>query len=441
MFETLPGFREFYPEQFVARRGLFDNWRRSLEICGFSEYEGSVLEPLELYIEKSGNEIVEQLFHFVDKGERKVAMRPEMTPTLARMVGSKANALRKPVKWFNIGDHFRYERMQKGRTRCFTQLNVDILGEQGVNADVESIYTLILVCQRLGLDAAKFYIRLSDRDLWLIALSALGIPEEKQPEVLGVIDKIERNTDEQTLFALSKILGTDGGAILGTIRSLFAVKSVQEIDAWFARLDIRESALRDRIQSRMQEWRTLVSELDALGCSAFYEIDLSIVRGLAYYTGFVFEAFERGRKSRALAGGGRYDHLVKKLGGPDFPAVGWAMGDVTMMDCLEFYGLAPKAAELPKVFVVMETLTREQAMTDIGRLRLAGVSVVYSYKDAGFGKQFKEANQNGCSWVLIYGGNEIASNQVSAKELSTGEETRIPREDLLQFFNSRNVGD
>jgi len=441
MFETLPGFREFYPEQYTSRRGLFDNWRRSLEICGFSEYEGSVLEPLELYIEKSGNEIVEQLFHFVDKGERKVAMRPEMTPTLARMVGSKANALRKPVKWFNIGDHFRYERMQKGRTRCFTQLNVDILGESGVKADVESIYTLILVCQRLGLDAEKFYVRLSDRNLWLIALSAIGVDESLQPEVLGIIDKIERSSEEQIEAALSKILGGEVSGILKTIRSLFAVKSVQGIESWFAALGVQDAGLQDQVQSRLAEWKELVQSLESLGCAAYYEIDLSIVRGLAYYTGFVFEAFERGRSSRALAGGGRYDHLVRKLGGPDFPAVGWAMGDVTMMDCLEFNGLAPKPVVAAKVFVVMEDSTAENAMTDIGLLRRSGVSVIYSYKSGGFGKQFKEANQLGCEWVLVYGSDEIASGTVSVKSLATSEETRVTKNELLPFLKSRGLGD
>ena len=443
MFETLPGFREFFPEQFVFRRGLFDNWRRSLEVCGFQEYEGSVLEPLELYIEKSGNEIVEQLFHFVDKGERKVAMRPEMTPTLARMVGTKANALRKPVKWFNIGDHFRYERMQKGRTRCFTQLNVDILGEAGVKADVESIYTLILVCQRLGLDAEKFYIRLSDRDLWLMALSAMGIPEEQQPGVLGVIDKVERSSEEQTLQALEKVIGEQAGAVelLTTIQSLFGLKSVSAIQDWFENLNIQDAELRARVEQRMAEWNELVDSLKALGCVGFYEIDLSIVRGLAYYTGFVFEAFEKGRKSRALAGGGRYDHLVKKLGGPDFPAVGWAMGDVTMMDCLESHGLIPRATESPKVFVVMEESTRMEAMADINLLRQAGIGSVYSYKSAGFGKQFKEANQLSAAWVLVYGSNEVSQGKVNVKNLSSGEEMTLVRSDIVEHLKVQGLGD
>ncbi len=441
MFETLPGFREFYPEQFSTRSGLFESWKRSLEICGFSEYEGSVLEPLDLYIEKSGNEIVEQLFHFVDKGERKVALRPEMTPTLARMVGNKANALRKPVKWFNIGDHFRYERMQKGRTRCFTQLNVDILGEAGVKADVESIYTLILVCQRLGLDAQKFYIRLSDRDLWLIALDALGVEESKQSQVLGVIDKIERNSEEQTREALEKIVGGDVSSMLSTIQSLFEVKSVDAIEAWFDKLKTPEVELQERIRGRIAEWKELVSSLESLGCAGFYEIDLSIVRGLAYYTGFVFEAFERGRRSRALAGGGRYDHLVKKLGGPEFPAVGWAMGDVTMTDCLEHHGILPKASLPSKVFVVMDDSTRDTAMSDVGLLRKAGVCALFSYKRSGFGKQFKEANQTNCDWVLVYGGDEVAEDKVSVKELESGQETKVARSELLAFLGAQGLGD
>lgn len=431
MFETLPGFREFYPEQFAYRRGLFDHWKKTLESCGFAEYDSAVLEPLDLYIEKSGNEIVEQLFHFVDKGGRKVALRPEMTPTLARMVGKKANALRRPVKWFNIGDHFRYERMQKGRTRCFTQLNVDILGEAGVIADVEAIYSLVLVCKRLGLDAEKFYIRLSDRDIWLIVLESIGVDEDTQPKVLGVIDKIERMEDAQIVEVLSKILGNRTEVVLSAIRQVFALKSIESLRQWFESLSDLSESVREKIAKRLEQWEELTRTLDALGCSDYYEIDLSIVRGLAYYTGFVFEAFERGRRSRALAGGGRYDHLIKKLGGPEFPAVGWAMGDVTMMNCLEFHKLAPRYEGVAKTFVVMEAATRNTALEDIARLREAGISVLFSYKSGGFGKQFKEANQHGCKYVLVYGENEVSSGMIQVKNLQTGEEQPVARAELV----------
>ncbi len=443
MFETLPGFREFYPDAFAVRRALFESWRRTLQLCGFEEYEGAVLEPLELYVEKSGEEIVDQLFHFTDKGGRKVAMRPEMTPTLARMVGSRANALRRPVKWFNIGDHFRYERMQKGRTRSFTQLNVDILGESGVKADVESISTLVSVCRRLGLKSDQFVVRVSDRDLWLMALSALGVTEAAQTGVLAVIDKVERSTDEQTLESLRNAVGPDVDAevILTALRRLFALKDLASMHQFFGTLQDVGPELSERIHQRLSTWQELIDGLQSLGSWDCCEVDLRIVRGLAYYTGFVFEAFEKGRSSRALAGGGRYDHLIQKLGGPDFPAVGWAMGDVTMMDCLNYHSLAPKLESPARVFAAMEEQTTREAMSDVGRLRDAGVGVSYSYKKAGFGKQFKEANQLGCNWLLIYGGDEVSAGEVLVKDLATGTEQRVARDHLIRFFRERGIGD
>ena len=435
MFETLPGFREFYPEDFARRRALFNAWTTTLESCGFQEYDSPVLEPLELYIEKSGNEIVEQLFHFVDKGERKVAMRPEMTPSLARMIGKKANALRRPIKWFNIGDHFRYERMQKGRTRCFTQLNVDVMGEAGVVADVESVYTLILTCRRLGLSAEQFYVRLSDRDIWLLAFESMGVEASLQADLLGVIDKYERMSEEQVAEAVGKILGERGEAVLKAIREIFAIKSIEAMKAWFGSIEDIDPGIREKVEKRLGEWSELTRSLDELGCSAYYEIDLTIVRGLAYYTGFVFEAFERGKRTRALAGGGRYDHLVKKLGGPDVPAVGWAMGDVTMMDCLDANSIELKSARTEKAFVVMEAATRKIACEDIDRLRLAGISVIFSYKkDSGFGKQFKEANQLGCRYALIYGTNEVLRSEILIKDLETGTEEPVARADLVDWL-------
>jgi histidyl-tRNA synthetase len=438
MFETLPGFREFYPEQFACRRGLFDTWKETLESCGFFEYDSAVLEPLELYIEKSGNEIVEQLFHFVDKGNRKVALRPEMTPSLARMVGSRANALRRPVKWFNIGDHFRYERMQKGRTRCFTQLNVDILGEAGVIADVESIYTLVLVCKQLGLNASQFYVRLSDRDIWLLVFEAIAVVPDAQAELLGVIDKFERMSEEQVKESITKILGNRSGEIFTAIREIFEIKSIESLKKWFLSVPDLSAEILEKVQKRLEEWSALTKSLDELGCAEYYEIDLSIVRGLAYYTGFVFEAFERGRRSRALAGGGRYDHLIRKLGGPDFPAVGWAMGDVTMMDCLEFNCVAPNYKGKTKAFAVLEPDTREVANEDINRLREAGIAVVFSYKkDTGFGKQFKEANQQECRYAFVYGRDEVLKGEVLVKDLETGKEESISRMDLIDWLKNR----
>jgi histidyl-tRNA synthetase len=428
----------FTRNRFGTRKRFFENWSESLVLCGFEEYDCAVLEPLELYIEKSGEEIVEQLVSFRRQRGSQVALRPEMTPTLARMVGAKANALRKPVKWFNIGDHFRYERMQKGRTRCFTQLNVDVLGEPGVIADVEAIYSLILVFKRLGLTKDQVYVRLSDRNLWLLAFEALGVPEASIQPLLGIIDKMDRMKEDALLASLEKHMGTDARDFLDSVAAFASLRSIDAIQTWFSEHGSDKVNLIKGVTSRLEEWKELVASLDQLGCHDFYEVDLSIVRGLAYYTGFVFEAFERGRRSRALAGGGRYDDLVKKLGGPDFPAVGWAMGDVTLLDCLSANNLMPEPRAKAKAFMIVDDTTRPMALQDLAMLREAGASVLVSYKRSGFGKQLKEANQNGCRYALIYGEEVVKEATVVVKDLEEGSSESIARSDIPAFLRKHS---
>ncbi|MGB0184047.1 MAG: ATP phosphoribosyltransferase regulatory subunit [Opitutales bacterium] len=211
-FETLPGFRAFYPESSARRAYIFENWRAAAQSFNFQEYDAPVLEPLELYIEKSGEEIVGQLFHFEDRGGRAVALRPEMTPSLARLVGAKANSLKRPIKWFNIGEHYRYERPQKGRLRAFYQFNADILGESGASADAELIALLVQSLKAFGLGVEDFKLRLSDRDLWLFLLAAEGLDAAGSAQVLGIIDKLERNSREKTLEQLATVLGESAAA-------------------------------------------------------------------------------------------------------------------------------------------------------------------------------------------------------------------------------------
>jgi len=439
MFESLPGFRDFYPEDFGVRQALFQRWKEAVESAGFVGYDGPVLEPLELYIEKSGEEIVEQLFHFVDKGGRRVALRPEMTPTLGRMAGARANGMRKPVKWYNIGDHFRFERPQKGRTRCFTQLNVDILGEPGVAADAESIHTLVLVFRSFGLTCEDFYIRLSDRELWSFAMDAWGVSADKRGYVLSAIDKMERMDREALVSWLSEHVGELAGLIYDDARKLAAIHDLDGLIAWGRSLGL-SAERREVLDARMAEWSVLMGALHDLGCGDYVVIDPGIVRGLAYYTGFVFEAFEKRRKSRALAGGGRYDNLVGKLGGPDLHAVGWAMGDVTMLDCLEFCGKTPHEAVRPKLFMVFGESERGVCFGDVDALRSAGCRVVYSYRsNAGYGKQLKEASQSGCSHALIYGPDELAVGEVTVKDLASGTGIRVKREELAAYIGALDL--
>jgi len=433
-FESLPGFREFYPDACARRNHVFTQWRRAARAFSFREYDAPVLEPLELYIEKSGEEIVGQLFNFEDRGGRTVALRPEMTPSLARLVGAKANSLKRPIKWFNIGEHYRYERPQKGRLRAFYQFNADIFGEPGPGADAELILLLVQSLKAFDLDASDFKVRLSDRDLWLLILAAEGLDETQSASVLGVIDKLERMEREKAEEKLGETMGDDAGDFLDRVAEVVAIRDFEALAAFIEALPL-EGGPAAAAQTRLTEWRDLLDELDAAGAGPYVQIDLGIVRGLAYYTGFVFEAFEASGEGRALAGGGRYDALVKKLGGPDMPAVGFAMGDVTLTDLLESKGRLPDAVERPEfVAIIGGAEERKAALADVAALRGIGLQVDYPLKDQGFGKQFKDANQKGARFGLIYGQDELAAGKIKVRDFSSGAEKDFERATLLDWI-------
>ncbi len=433
-FETLPGFREFYPEACARRNHIFGQWRKVARAFNFLEYDAPVLEPLDLYIEKSGEEIVGQLFNFEDRGGRAVAMRPEMTPSLARLVGAKANGLKRPVKWFNIGEHYRYERPQKGRLRAFYQYNVDILGEAGPGADAELIALLVQALQAFGLGVSDFKVRLSDRDLWLLMLAAEGLDEAASATVLGIVDKLERTDRSKTIERLAGVLGEAAAAFLDRIEAVIAIRDFDALKTYMTELAL-EGEIADQLQKRLEDWEQLLSRLNAAGAGDFIQIDLGIVRGLAYYTGFVFEAFEASGAGRALAGGGRYDALVKKLGGPDMPAVGFAMGDVTLADLLDSKGLTANYIQSPDFIAIIGGAdAREAAMGDAASIRSLGYTVDYPLKDQAFGKQFKEANQKGARFALIYGSDEIAKGVVKVRDFGSGAEQEFPRDQLNSFI-------
>ena len=425
MFETLPGFRDFPPEACAQRNHLFRVFRNVARAFDFREYDAPVLEPLNLYIEKSGPEIASQLFHFQDKGERAVALRPELTPTLARMVASRANSLPKPIKWYNIGEHFRYERPQKGRGRSFYQFNADLLGENSVGADAELIALLCAIMQTLGLSENEFALRLSDRQAWLLFLDSIGIKEDERPAILDAIDKSERRKPEQTKEALEKTCPGRGDEILTKIDE---IKEINQLNTLLEKL----SSFGEEGESRAQEWRDLLEYLDAHQVSPFIKIDLSIVRGLAYYTGFVYEAFEASGEGRALAGGGRYDDLIKKLSGNvDLPAAGFAIGDMTLSDCLEKNGLLPSYVMAPDLYLICGTDQRKSGISLVATTRKAGFSVSHPLKESGFGKQFKEAGKSGARYALILGEEEDNQNKVKIKDLKSSGEITVEQTQLI----------
>jgi len=402
---------------------------------GFSEYDGPVLESLDLYREKSGPEIVSQLFAFTDQGGREVALRPELTPSLARMAGARAASLRKPIKWFTIGESFRYEKPQKGRLRSHYQFNADILGEPGPGADAEILALLVETLLALGLTDADFRVRFSDRELWMLYLQGLGLEGEKAMDVLRVVDKAERRGSEVTREGLRPYLGEAADDFFGKYETLAQIRRFEDLRAFFL-AHTSHKAHRDAMAARLDQWESLLSNLDALGVAGCVEIDLGIVRGLAYYTGFVFEVFDREGASRAIAGGGRYNDLVGKLGYGDLAATGFAMGDVVLTDILEEKNLLPKYILAPDVYMISSgEVERMMALSDAGKLRSDGLSVEYALKPTGFGRQFKQAAQSGARLVIVYGSEETAAGQVKIKDLSTGGECSVVRANLREAIS------
>ena len=426
-FETLPGFRTFYPEECFLRNYIFDTWRSSAQAFNFSEYDAPTLEPLELYKEKSGDEIVNQLFNFEDKGERAVALRPEMTPSLARLVGAKAKSLKRPVKWFSIGEQFRYERPQKGRLRSFYQYNVDILGEAGVGADAELIACLVETLKAFDLDSNDFKVRLSDRQLWILFLKHWNVGDENMTAVLSIMDRMARLKKDQLRTQLNEYFAVETDSFIASVEDLMGINSEAGLLNFFSKLELSDTN-KQLIDERLQEFADLNKLIQSMEIDPFVSIDFSIVRGLAYYTGFVFEAFEATGEGRALAGGGRYDDLIERLSSNSMEAVGFAMGDVTLLDLLQSKGKLPKYSPRPDIMVLFsEDEARSCALSDAQFLRRSGIKVDYPLKRTNFSKLFKEANQRGVPYVLIYGNEEVEKGVVKLKNFQTGEETLIER--------------
>lgn len=408
-FQTLPGFRDFYPDDCAARNYVFDKWRAIAQRYGFVEYEGPILEPTDLYKRKSGDEIVHQLFCFTDKGERDVSMRPELTPTLARMAAARQRDFRKPLKWFSIGQFFRYEKQQKGRLREFYQFNCDILGEPSPAADAELIALSIDLMREFGFTERDFAIRLSDRQAWTDFAVERGVGEDRLTEFLQVIDKLERESPEKTEEKLAPF-----GVSRDAVRRFI-----------------------DRGDAASDTLSQVTADLAARGMGEIVRIDLSIVRGLAYYTGAVFEVFDIGKGMRAVAGGGRYDQLVNLIGGADMPACGFAMGDVVVTDLIretpgpnaQLEAAQHRARAIDVFVVVADEERRPEALGRVQALREAGCRVGYSLAPAKVGKQFQAAEQQGASHAVLIGTEYPA---VTIKDLAAREESVCDAAELCE---------
>lgn len=389
---ALPGFRDFYPQELAERAYIMRTWRDVARRYAFVEYDGPPLEPLELYTKKSGDEIVGQLYNFTDKGDRAVALRPEMTPTVARMVAARANALRKPVRWFSMPQLFRYERQQKGRLREHYQLNVDIFGATEVTADAELVACAVDMMRAFGLTSEDVVVRVSDRRLLQAYLRSLDVAQDAIPAVYGVIDKLERTPPAISTEKLGA-LGVPGSAvprILGIADVTF--------DALAASIGSGDAS------SIVDEFGRFLRYVPALlgGDDSWFRLDLSIVRGLAYYTGIVFELFDRSGEFRAICGGGRYDTLLESLGGADMPALGFGMGDVVLGELLrarDLLNVAPAAADV--WLAAEEAVSVETIMREAARRRGEGQAVEYALRPQSLSKQKKAAQASGAREFVI----------------------------------------
>ena len=423
---ALPGFRDFYPEQFAERAYIIGVWRKVLRRYAFVEYDGPPLEPLDLYRKKSGDELVGQLYSFTDKGDREVAMRPEMTPTFARMVAARANALRKPVRWFSVPQLFRYERQQKGRLREHFQLNADIVGETAVTADAELVCLSLDIMREFGLGAADVNARFSDRRLLQALLTNAGVAEASLTAVYAVIDKRGREPAEVSREKLSTAVGDD--AVAGKVDEILSIDNFVELKARYA----NDAALSEHVD-RIEQYLQFV---ESLGFAEWVKLDLSIVRGLAYYTGIVFELFDTSGQFRAICGGGRYDTLLKTLGGVDLPALGFGMGDVVLGELLRARGLIPQADAQTDYWIAGdEESLLPSVMQVAARIRKQDRSVEYALKPQQLSRQLKAASSAGARNAVIIKRDGYEKGEVTLKDLQAGTERTVSLADLINSLN------
>ncbi|HEY7530994.1 MAG TPA: histidine--tRNA ligase [Gemmatimonadota bacterium] len=418
--ESLKGTRDFFPPEMRVRRWLESRWREVAEGYGYEEVDGPVLEPLELYTRKSGDEIVRQLYRLRDAGGREVALRPEMTPTLARMLASRAASLPRPQRWYSVPRLFRYERPQRGRLREFFQLNLDVFGVADESADAELVCATADALRAAGLEDAEFRVRASDRRLVDALLEAEGVESTRRPAVLAAVDRLDRAPE-------------DARAALD--RAGWRAADAERVLALFGR-PVHEAvaAARDPAVARAAEPLGRLADLvDAGGAGGVLEPTLRVVRGLAYYTGIVFEAHPTAAGFRALCGGGRYDALLEDLGGPALPAAGFGMGDAVLHELLRELGRLREPARRLDLAVIPATAGDLSDAVALARgARAAGLAVETGLRGGGVGKQLARAAANGARLAVVTGEEERRTGRLRLRDLASGAEREVPAADLAR---------
>ncbi len=408
------GTRDFFPEDMALRRWLYGVISQVSTAFGYQEYEGPYLERLELYAAKSGEELVkEQAFVFPDRSGEMIALRPELTPTLARMVAARAKSTPMPIRWWSFGPFWRYERPQRGRSREFLQWNLDLLGVDSPEADAELLAVVAFFFQAVGLKPDQVQILLNDRRLAEEKLTALGIPSESHTRVYQLIDRLEKRSP-QAWRAEALSLGLSKTQLEGLETMLADRQAWQESDSL----------------------RRVLAACQAMGIAEYVTYDPTVIRGLDYYTGTVFEARVVGRRERAILGGGRYDNLVAEVGGDPIPGVGFAMGDVVLLLVLQSFDLLPQLPLRPAP-VLLTTFSSDTLLETLrlaAELRRQGIALEWYPKLDRLPKQFRYANRQGFSVALVLGPDELAAGQVTVKDLRSGEQQSVARASLADHL-------
>lgn len=416
--QPVKGTRDFFPDEMRLRNWLFEVWRNVSVQAGFEEYDTCVLEHEELYIRKAGDEISKQLYSFEDKGGRRLSLRPEMTPSLARLVLQHKKSLSFPIKWFSMPQCFRYERMTKGRRREHFQWNADIIGQAEIVAEAEILMLLISACELMGLSAKEIRVFINDRRILNSILSQISVPQEMHSEVLVIMDK----RDKISIEALSKLLQDIG----------MSTTQVDQLNEYLLKSDLIELKKDLNDTQGIDELQNLMDMMETAGFSDYLQFDISIVRGLSYYTGAVFEVNSPGKQHRSICGGGRYDSLLSTYGGEIVPAVGFGFGDVVVLDVLKDLERFP---ELPrKLDYTIIPFAREQVGTALNIaaiLRQQGSTVDCNFSMKKMKKTLQQAGESGAAKAILLFPDELSENKVVIRDLRLHEQNPIKITDLL----------
>lgn len=412
-FEPPRGMRDFYPEDMVWRNRVFDAFRAAGEAAGFEPYDACVVESYELLARKAGEEVGEQIYHFRDKSDRHIALRAEMTPTLARMVAQRQGSLAFPIKWTTIAQCFRYERMTKGRKREHYQWNCDIIGEESVLAEVEVLGAACDALRRMGLSRDDFRVHVSNRALLSELLAASGIPADLHAQVFLALDKRGKMPDEEIAAMLR-----DGGVDDAGVKAAFAIMDLKTLDEAEHLAGAGSPAV-----AQLRELFRLAGLAGFADCLVF---DISVIRGLSYYTGIVFECFDTQREFRAIFGGGRYDNLLTTIGGDPATAVGLGFGDVVVTELLKARLGADAPAPKKGVYVGwMFPEQRDAALKLAAKLRAQGECVNLALRKAKPKQFFSRAGASSCAKAVFLGPDDVAAGRAKMKDLATREETAL----------------